>query len=105
MHEIRTFLSPPHCAALTRFDKTLACLERGAPMPLQRDNWGAASLLTGPHAMSATVVPGAAPAFDLAIPAAACTVASHWVRPRPRGKFLWVGEEKLYVRGVTYGTF
>ncbi len=74
-------------------------------MPLQRDNWGAASLLTGPHAMSATVVPGAAPAFDLAIPAAACTVASHWVRPRPRGKFLWVGEEKLYVRGVTYGTF
>src|SRR5437899_1884191 len=21
------------------------------------------------------------------------------------GKFLWVGEEKLYVRGVTYGTF
>ena len=21
------------------------------------------------------------------------------------GKFLWVGQEKLYVRGVTYGTF
>jgi GT2 family glycosyltransferase len=26
-------------------------------------------------------------------------------RPTVRGKFLWVGEEKLYVRGVTYGTF
>ena len=27
------------------------------------------------------------------------------VCPRVRGKFLWVGDEKLYVRGVTYGTF
>jgi hypothetical protein len=26
-------------------------------------------------------------------------------RPRARGKFLFLGEEKLYVRGVTYGTF
>ncbi len=26
-------------------------------------------------------------------------------RPSVRGKFLFVGEEKLYVRGVTYGTF
>jgi GT2 family glycosyltransferase len=26
-------------------------------------------------------------------------------RPAARGKFLWVGDEKLYVRGVTYGTF
>ena len=26
-------------------------------------------------------------------------------RPRAGGKFLWVGQEKLYVRGVTYGTF
>ena len=26
-------------------------------------------------------------------------------RPRVRGKFLFVGEEKLYVRGVTYGAF
>ena len=26
-------------------------------------------------------------------------------RPSARGKFIWVGEEKLYVRGVTYGTF
>ena len=31
----------------------------------------------------------------------------HDVRPRPRvdGKFLWLGDEKLYVRGATYGTF
>jgi GT2 family glycosyltransferase len=28
-----------------------------------------------------------------------------WSRPCVRGKFLYVGEEKLYVRGVTYGTF
>jgi GT2 family glycosyltransferase len=27
------------------------------------------------------------------------------VRPSVRGKFLFVGEEKFYVRGVTYGTF
>ncbi|HYY74168.1 MAG TPA: glycosyltransferase, partial [Solirubrobacterales bacterium] len=27
------------------------------------------------------------------------------VRPRARGKFLFVGDEKLYVRGVTYGAF
>src|SRR5687767_14714817 len=27
------------------------------------------------------------------------------VRPRVHGKFLFVAEEKLYIRGVTYGTF
>jgi O-antigen biosynthesis protein len=27
------------------------------------------------------------------------------VRPRVSGKFIFIGEEKLYVRGVTYGTF
>src|ERR1041384_4255860 len=27
------------------------------------------------------------------------------LRPRVRGKFLFVGAEKLYIRGVTYGTF
>ena len=27
------------------------------------------------------------------------------VRPRAGGKYLWAGDEKLYVRGVTYGTF
>ena len=27
------------------------------------------------------------------------------VRPRVQGKFIWIGDEKLYVRGVTYGTF
>ena len=26
-------------------------------------------------------------------------------RPRVRGKFLFVGDEKLYIRGVTYGPF
>jgi hypothetical protein len=27
------------------------------------------------------------------------------IRPHVRGKFVFVGEEKFYVRGVTYGTF
>src|SRR5229473_3983704 len=27
------------------------------------------------------------------------------MRPRVQGKFFFVGDEKLYVRGVTYGTF
>ncbi len=27
------------------------------------------------------------------------------LRPRARGKFLWIGREKFYVRGVTYGPF
>jgi len=31
--------------------------------------------------------------------------AKRIVRPRVRGKFLYAGDEKLYVRGVTYGTF
>ena len=26
-------------------------------------------------------------------------------RPEAKGKFFYVGQEKLYVRGVTYGTF
>src|SRR5256885_7704714 len=26
-------------------------------------------------------------------------------RPSARGKFIWIGDEKLYIRGVTYGTF
>src|SRR5918997_1472265 len=26
-------------------------------------------------------------------------------RPRVHGKFIFLGDEKLYVRGVTYGTF
>ena len=30
---------------------------------------------------------------------------SSFLRPRVRGKFLFVGERKLYVRGVTYGPF
>jgi GT2 family glycosyltransferase len=32
-------------------------------------------------------------------------VAGSSARPRVHGKFLFVGHEKLYVRGVTYGTF
>ena len=32
-------------------------------------------------------------------------LSSAAVRPRVRGKFIFVGEEKFYVRGATYGTF
>ena len=35
----------------------------------------------------------------------ASEMASVRSRPTLGGKFLWVGQEKLYVRGVTYGTF
>ncbi|HEX6535683.1 MAG TPA: glycosyltransferase [Gemmatimonadaceae bacterium] len=35
----------------------------------------------------------------------AVTRTGHDARPHVRGKFLFVGDEKLYVRGATYGTF
>jgi GT2 family glycosyltransferase len=38
-------------------------------------------------------------------PAVAPTSAHRGLRPCVRGKFLFVGDEKLYVRGVTYGAF
>ena len=50
-------------------------------------------------------VGGAAPATDLLTPARPHTPSPTAARPRARGKFLCVGNEKLYVRGVTYGTF
>lgn len=37
--------------------------------------------------------------------AAAAAPAPTLLRPRVQGKFLFVGEEKFWVRGVTYGTF
>src|ERR1044071_9329555 len=37
-------------------------------------------------------------------PPATATVTTE-MRPTVRGKFLFVGEEKLFIRGVTYGTF
>jgi GT2 family glycosyltransferase len=36
---------------------------------------------------------------------ASCTPPPPLLRPRVRGKFLYAGDEKLWVRGVTYGTF
>ena len=74
-------------------------------MPLQRDSWGAGSSLGGPQAMSATVLPAPTTTFELSIPRVARATVTPWVRPTLRGKFLWVGEEKFYVRGVTYGPF
>jgi GT2 family glycosyltransferase len=43
------------------------------------------------------------PALEQGILAAPAADAQE--RPKVRGKFLYVGEEKLWVRGVTYGTF
>src|SRR5437899_3219292 len=102
---IGTFLENPYWAALARLNKTLDRLERRVPMPLQRDRWGAASSLSRSHAMSAAVVPAATTAFELAIPPVSRPTETTWVRPTLRGKFLWVGEEKFYIRGVTYGPF
>ena len=46
------------------------------------------------------------PAFNTPeAPHARCASAPPLVRPEVRGKFLFVGEQKLFVRGVTYGTF
>ncbi len=45
-----------------------------------------------------------APEIVLKFPSAS-EMVSGGSRPTLGGKFLWVGQEKLYVRGVTYGTF
>ena len=50
-------------------------------------------------AARADAVTSAAPGPE-SVPAAGSTP-----RPRVRGKFLFVGDDKLYVRGVTYGAF
>ncbi len=42
-------------------------------------------------------------AVEPALPRASCPGLT--TRPSVRGKFLFVGDEKLYVRGVTYGAF
>jgi beta-galactosidase/beta-glucuronidase len=47
-------------------------------------------------------------ARDRTISASAVSVGRHTasdLRLQARGKFLWVGNDKLYVRGVTYGAF
>ena len=41
--------------------------------------------------------------IDVDMPGGAAAPPS--TRPRVRGKFLYAGERKLYLRGVTYGTF
>jgi len=62
--------------------------------------------------MSVRIIPISAP-DEVSIPAPeivlkfppASEMVSGGSRPTLGGKFLWVGQEKLYVRGVTYGTF
>jgi len=48
---------------------------------------------------------GELPASEVACDAAIGALDWAAARPDPRGKFLFRGREKLYVRGVTYGTF
>src|SRR2546426_4346458 len=55
-------------------------------------------VVTPPTRLGGEVQP-AAPAFQ------AAPAPAPGVRPCVRGKFLFVGDEKLYVRGVTYGAF
>ncbi len=74
-------------------------------MSLQRDSCGVASSLGGPDAMSAAGVPATTTTFEIANPPVSRPTASPLVRPTLRGRFLWVGDEKFYVRGVTYGPF
>ena len=63
------------------------------------------ALPLGTHAAPALVGAAPAPTRELVAPEAVRTPASTAARPRVRGKFLFVGDEKLYVRGVTYGAF
>src|SRR5204863_2462612 len=56
-------------------------------------------LVGSPATHLAGEVQPAAPAFQ------AAPALAPGVRPRVRGKFLFVGDEKLYIRGVTYGAF
>ncbi len=53
----------------------------------------------------ASLAVGATPARSPGNGSSAPTSAPPAGRPHVRGKFLFVGEEKLYVRGVTYGAF
>jgi O-antigen biosynthesis protein len=46
-----------------------------------------------------------APTAEVPCSKPATGVAAPLVRPEVRGKFLFVGDKKLFVRGVTYGTF
>ncbi|HJQ25700.1 MAG TPA: glycosyltransferase [Blastocatellia bacterium] len=39
------------------------------------------------------------------VSAPAATIAKATPRPRVHGKFIFIGDEKFYIRGVTYGTF
>ena len=45
------------------------------------------------------------PQADRAAPVEPRTAPAAPPRPTARGKFLYVGDEKFYIRGVTYGTF
>jgi O-antigen biosynthesis protein len=75
-------------------------VDQGVFAPLQRrrterrkdPSRGWSSVVTGPH--------GDAPAAG-----SRRGGASSASRPRAAGKFLFVGDEKLWIRGVTYGTF
>src|SRR3989454_925200 len=70
------------------------------------------SQFSGSALMSVRIIPISVPA-DVSVPepeivlelGSAPETASLGSRAILGGKFLWVGQEKLYVRGVTYGTF
>ena len=69
-------------------------------MPAQTPDSDDSAPLTPPSSVDLSTRP---PAFEGPDPTPAST--GSYVRPRVRGKFLWLGQEKLWLRGVTYGTF
>src|SRR5213595_2436986 len=78
--------------------------ERIALMRLQRNSWVQASL-SASYATCVSVAPATTDTFELTISPMARATVTPWVRPTLRGKFLWIGEEKFHIRGVTYGPF
>src|SRR5438477_4837515 len=65
-------------------------------------------MLTVPtERLEGAIEPSHSPRWEIVVvPSGVGTRAgTHEQRPRVAGKFLFVGSEKLYVRGVTYGAF
>src|SRR5207237_9088004 len=70
---------------------------RHSPTPLAEPN--------GPVPLHAPPPPPVVPQASRTAPAEPRTAPTTLGRPTARGKFLYVGGEKFYIRGVTYGTF
>src|ERR1051326_1774287 len=88
--------------------------ENNHPFKLVRLTGKAPAIVDGNRELSVLQRVGAGSTAALALPAMGSrrpvrlslpAKAGAHTRPRVLGKFIFVGDEKLYVRGVTYGTF